>query len=196
MSRPSHINQVRRLRIVLALFILALVLSGITAFPLRWELKILASWMGLSANSDLTSLGGLRYWIAYVHSGLEHSYQAYPFLAYGTDWLAFAHIVLAVFFIGPLCQPTEHDWIFVSGIIACVGVLPLALICGPLRGIPLYWRCIDCAFGLFGAIPLIYGLAISRRLKRMDIHDASANVSQPIGSDVNRTSSAAAGSHR
>ncbi len=155
----------RRFRIVLAGFILALVLSGLTAFPLRWELKLLASWIGVSGTPHLGSLDGLRYWIAYVHSGLEHSYGAYPFLAYGTDWLAFAHVAIAVFFIGPLREPTQHDWILLSGIIACAGVLPLALICGPFRGIPVYWRLIDCSFGLFGALPLIYCLSLSRRLK-------------------------------
>jgi hypothetical protein len=154
------------------------VASGITAFPLRWELKTLASWMGVSANADLTSLTGLRYWIAYVYSGLENSYEAYPFLAYGTDWLAFAHIVIALFFIGPFREPAQHDWVLVSGIIACVGVLPLALICGPLRGIPLYWRCIDCCFGIIGIIPLIYCLRISRRLKTMGA-DGAADRSLP-----------------
>jgi hypothetical protein len=168
------------------------VLSGLTAFPLRWELKTLASWMGVSANSDLASLGGLKYWIAYVHSGLEHSYQVYPFLAYGTDWLAFAHLVIAVFFIGPLREPTQHDWILVSGIIACVCVLPLALICGPLRGIPLYWRCIDASFGVVGMIPLIYCLRVSRRLKSLGTQpDAAANRSQPVGPETTRTSPAA-----
>jgi hypothetical protein len=163
----STVGLIRRFRAVLAIFILSLVISGITAFPLRWELDRLVSWMGLSADPDLASLSGLRHWIAYVRAGLERSYGAYPFLAYGTDWLAFAHIVIAVFFIGPLREPTRHDWILVSGIIACIGVVPLALICGPLRGIPPYWRCIDCSFGVIGIIPLIYCLAISRRLKRM-----------------------------
>jgi hypothetical protein len=158
---------IRRFRVVLTLFVLALIISGVTAFPLRWELKTLASWMGVGAEADLASLTGLGYWIAYVHTGLEHSYDAYPFLAYGTDWLAFAHIVIAVFFIGPLRAPTQHDWILVSGIIACAAVFPLALICGPLRGIPLCWRLIDCSFGAIGVIPLIYCLRISRRLKTM-----------------------------
>ncbi len=157
----------RRFRLVIALFIVALVISGITAFPLRWELNTLASWMGLGADPDLGSLTGLRHWIAYVRAGLERSYDAYPFLAYGTDWLAFAHIVIAVFFIGPLREPTQHDWILVSGIIACIAVIPLALICGPVRGIPLYWRCIDSSFGVIGIVPLIYCLSVSRRLKRM-----------------------------
>jgi len=38
---------------------------------------------------------------------------------------------------------------------ACVGVIPLALICGPLRGIPFYWQLIDCSFGVVGFIPLL-----------------------------------------
>jgi hypothetical protein len=155
-----------RLRVVLALFICGLVLSGITAFPLRWELEVLASWLGVTADADLANLSGLRYWVAYVREGLQHSYQAYPFLAYGTDWLAFAHLMIAVFFLGPLFNPTGHDWILVSGIIACAGVIPLALICGALREIPLYWRFIDCSFGIFGAIPLLYCLVLSRRLKK------------------------------
>lgn len=39
------------------------------------------------------------------------------------------------------------------GMIACAGVLPLVLICGPLRGIPFYWCLIDC---LFEVVPLWY----------------------------------------
>ena len=158
----------RRFRIVLALFISALIVSGVTAFPLRWELKLLASWMGVDAAPDLASLTGMKYWVAYVHTGLEQAYVAYPFLAYGTDWLAFAHIVIAVFFIGPMRAPTQHDWILISGIIACAAVIPLALICGPLRGIPLYWRLIDCSFGVIGIVPLIYCLKISRRLQALN----------------------------
>ena len=38
--------------------------------------------------------------------------------------------------------------------IACVLIVPLALICGPLRGIPPFWQLIDCSFGVFGIIPL------------------------------------------
>jgi hypothetical protein len=30
---------------------------------------------------------------------------AYPFLAYGTDWLAFVHLVIAVAFVGPFFDP-------------------------------------------------------------------------------------------
>jgi hypothetical protein len=38
--------------------------------------------------------------------------------------------------------------------IACVLVIPLALIFGPIRGIPFFHRLIDCSFGVVGIIPL------------------------------------------
>ena len=40
--------------------------------------------------------------------------------------------------------------------IACVLVVPFALIMGSLRGIPLGWRLVDCCFGILGFIPLWY----------------------------------------
>jgi len=33
-------------------------------------------------------------------------------------------------------------------------VIPFAFVFGGLRGIPFWWRLIDCSFGLFGFIPL------------------------------------------
>ncbi|CAM5674317.1 hypothetical protein SALBM311S_00493 [Streptomyces alboniger] len=38
--------------------------------------------------------------------------------------------------------------------IACAGIVPLALICGPVRGIPFWWTVIDMSVGVFGVIPL------------------------------------------
>src|SRR5205085_989264 len=65
-----------------------------------------------------------------------------------------AHLLLAVLFIGPYRDPVRNKWVLDFGLLACAAVVPLALIAGPLRGIPLYWRLIDCSFGLLGAIPL------------------------------------------
>jgi hypothetical protein len=49
----------------------------------------------------------------------------------------------------------SNKWIITFGLIACGGVIPLALIAGHVRGIPFPWRLIDCSFGVFGAIPLV-----------------------------------------
>jgi hypothetical protein len=80
--------------------------------------------------------------------------ENHSFLLYGYDWLAFAHFVLAILFIGPYRDPVKNIWVIEFGMIACVLIIPLAMIAGPARGIPLGWRLIDCSFGVFGFIPL------------------------------------------
>lgn len=154
-----------RSRIVLSFFIAALVLSGLTAFPLLHEVRLLADLVGVPPEADYRELSGVEHWIGYVRGGLEETYGKYPFIGYGTDWLAFAHIVIAVFFVGPLMKPSGHDWILLSGMIACLLVVPLALICGAIRGIPLYWRLLDCSFGVLGIVPLLYCYRLSQKLK-------------------------------
>ena len=70
------------------------------------------------------------------------------------DWLAFGHIVIAVSFLGAWRDPVGNRWLFAFGLIACVLVIPWALVFGALRGIPWWWRLIDCSFGVGGFIPL------------------------------------------
>ena len=155
-----------RYRLVLGAFILGLVLSGITAFPLLRELELLAGLLGIPTNAAPASLSGLHFWIATVRDGLRATHASYPWLAYGTDWLAFGHIVIALFFLGPLRDPVANAWVLKTGLVACAGVVLLALICGPIRGIPFYWRLIDCSFGIFGAAPLFYCLRLTADLRR------------------------------
>lgn len=154
----------RRYRIILGAFIVGLVLSGITAFPLMTELELLAKWAGVPASGTPESATGLAYWLGTVRDGLRVIYRDYPWYPYGTDWLAFGHIVIAMFFIGPWRDPKANAWALKVGLVACAGIIPLAFICGPIRGIPFYWRLIDCSFGIFGALPLLYCLSLSRRM--------------------------------
>ena len=63
-------------------------------------------------------------------------------------------MVIAVAFIGPLRDPVKNVWVIDFGMIACAAVIPLALICGPIRGIPFWWQLIDCSFGVVGIVPL------------------------------------------
>jgi hypothetical protein len=153
----------RIIRIWLSLFIVGLVLSGVTAFPLLWELDILASFVPKGAPP---AEGGLGWWILHVRDGLHAMDATFPFLAYGTDWLAFGHIVIGMFFVAPLINPVRNIAALYTGVAACLGVLPLALICGPIRGIPLYWRLIDCSFGVLGIIPLLLVIRLIRNLER------------------------------
>jgi hypothetical protein len=134
---------VLRVRIWLIVFMAGLVISGVTAFPLQTEVH----WLS-------TLFPGRFVWIERVNEGLSATNAHYPFLAYGTDWLAFAHLVLAVAFIGPYMDPVRNKWVIDFGLIACAAVIPLALIAGQVRGIPFGWRLIDCSFGVFGSVPL------------------------------------------
>ena len=152
MTQPVYL---RRIRFWLAIVIVGLVLSGITAFPLQIELGWLVSFFRTSWLQPIAESVHLLPWVERVNEGLTATNAHYPFLSYGTDWLAFAHLVIAVAFIGPYLDPVRNKWVITFGLIACGGVIPLALIAGPIRGIPFGWRLIDCSFGVCGAIPLL-----------------------------------------
>lgn len=139
---------IRVVRRWILFFIIALVLSGATAFALESELYwLLGHWPGRGE-------GVLHYWVLKVYDALRDANARYPFLAYGYDWLAFAHLVIAVAFIGVFRDPVRNKWIVAFGMIACAMVFPLAWIAGTVRGIPIYWRLIDCSFGAIGIVPL------------------------------------------
>jgi hypothetical protein len=156
-------RELAEIRRWIGFFIVALILSGVTAFPLETELALLGHWFGVDAPN--IENGSLQWWLRTVRDGLADTNLKYPWLAYGTDWLAFAHIAIAVFFVGPYRDPVKNIWIVQSGLIACGGVLVLAFTCGPIRGIPIYWQLIDCSFGVFGALPLWRVLRLTRMLE-------------------------------
>jgi len=147
MTNPNH--RLKQLKALTWLFIVGLFVAGATALPLQTELDAFAKFLG-HPHSD----SGFAYWITKVHYALNDTYGLYPFLAYGTDWLAFGHFVIALAFVGALRDPVRNRWLYQFGMISCVLVIPYAMICGGVRGIPVYWRLIDCAFGVFGFIPL------------------------------------------
>jgi hypothetical protein len=96
----------------------------------------------------------LTEWIGLVNAGVQNGYGQYPFLAYGTDWLAFAHVAIAILFIGPLRDPVKNLWVVEFGMIACLLIIPWTLIFASLRGLPFFWMLIDMSFGVLGIIPL------------------------------------------
>lgn len=140
------INDLKKIKATLLIFFICLFLSGATAIPINAELKFLLNY--------LPSEGRLYYWLSKVLSAYTETKQQYPFLLYGYDWLAFAHFVLAILFIGPYKDPVKNIWVIEFGLIACVLVIPFAFMAGYFRGIPFEWRLIDCSFGVFGAILL------------------------------------------
>jgi len=151
----TQANHLRRIRLWLAIFIAGLIVSGITAFPLQTELGGVISILGGDRMSKPAEFARILPWMRHVGEALGVTNANYPFLAYGTDWLAFAHIVIAIAFVGPYVDPVRNKWVVAFGLIACAGILPVALIAGHIRGIPFPWRLVDCSFGVFGAIPLL-----------------------------------------
>lgn len=167
MSRARTLGWIR---VCIVVMMIGLIVSGVTAFPLREELGLASSVLhGTPLGSwfpDATA------WVDRVAEALAETGDRYPFLAYGTDWLAFAHLVIAMAFIGPLIDPVRNIWVIQFGVIACVGVIPLALIAGSIRGIPLGWQLIDISFGVIGVIPMIIAWRLTRRLERMPVGPA------------------------
>ncbi len=148
----------RKIKFLISLFIIGLVISGLTAFPIETQLQIAVQ--NLTVFPDF-----VQPWLQTVYQAVKTTNSNYPYLSYGTDWLAFAHLVIAVAFWGPLKDPIKNIWVIEFGMIACAMVIPLALIAGPIRQIPFYWRMIDCSFGIFGIIPLYYCHRLIKRLQ-------------------------------
>ncbi len=153
-----------KIRLLIIFFIIALILSGITAFPVETELKWLLNHPSLIPNFA-------KDWLQNVYTALKATNAQYPMLAYGYDWLAFAHIVIALAFTGVLKDPVKNKWVIDWAILSCLAVIPLAFICGPIRQIPLFHIIIDCAFGIIGLIPLLICRRMIKQLERNNLAD-------------------------
>ena len=84
-------------------------------------------------------------------------------------------MVIAALFVGPIRDPVRNVWVLQWAALACAGVIPLALIAGPIRGIPFFWQLVDCSFGLVGIVPIWICLRMVRRLEAI----SSGGVSHP-----------------
>jgi len=150
----------RRVRAWLVVVVFGLVAAGLTAFPLVTEVR----WLdGVVDHASWAPDFAVR-WIDQVTVGIRETGERYPFMAYGTDWLAYAHLMIAILFVGAIVDPARNVWVVWFGLIACASIIPLALIAGPVRHIPFWWTCIDTSFGVFGAVPVLVALAGIRRL--------------------------------
>ena len=155
MNREAQLR--RRIKALTWFFIIGLVLSGATAIPLRTGVD----WLVDVTGAELATLpwkpappDNWMVWLLKVQEALQETDTKFPFLFYGTDWLAFGHFMIALAFVGALRDPVRNRWLFDFGLIACALIIPYALIFGAVRGIPIWWRLIDCSFGVFGFVPL------------------------------------------
>ena len=104
----SEISLRKSIRNWTLFFIVMLIVSGVTGFALETELTWLNDYFSKSSNA-------FSMWIHKIYISLKDTNEKYPFLAYGYDWLAFAHLVIAVAFIGVLKDPVRNKWIIQFG---------------------------------------------------------------------------------
>lgn len=142
-------NLLKKIRYMIVFFIIALTLSGITAFPVYTELN----WLMQKGWMSTDHFPGN--WLQRVYAGVANTQASYPFLFYGYDWLAFAHLMIAALFYGVYKDPVKNKFIIDWGMFCCLAIIPLAFICGSIRVIPFLHILIDCSFGIFGLIPLL-----------------------------------------
>lgn len=148
-------KQLTQIRAVLVIFILLLILSGVTAFPVKNEITFLMNhlnWFPIY----------LKEWIIKLNTTIS---QTPDVMLYGTDWLAFAHIIISLFFVPVYFNPVKHKINLIIGMSACILVFPLAFICGHVRGIPFFHQIIDCCFGFFG---FLFLSIIYRKINKLE----------------------------
>jgi hypothetical protein len=113
------VTTTRAIRIWLVIFIVCLALAGFTAFPLVAELNF--------ASGVLHSLGvqhllpSFVAWIDRVHTGVDATNTQYPFIFYGTDWLALAHLMIAI--AGPI-RGIPWGWELIDMSFGVIGIIP------------------------------------------------------------------------
>jgi hypothetical protein len=160
----------KRAKIMLGIVVFGLLVSGITVWPAVPELKMAVRLVwGHAAPA-----GTLHAFVLKAIEGLEVVQANYPFMLYAHDWLAFAHIVLAILFAGAMRDPVKNVWIVQCGLIMCALVPVLAGICIPLRGLPLIWFWFDFAFAPAAALPLWIALRDIRRAEAEESDNAPA----------------------
>ena len=154
-------KKLKQIRVLITVMIAGLFVSGITVFPVNTELNALLQ--------VLTPGSSMHEWVSTILLRYNIVKNEAPQLLYGYDWLGFAHIILAILFIGPYRDPVKNIWIIQFGMIASVLIFPLAFIAGHFRSIPIGWRLIDCSFGVvaFIILNMIYHKTKSLQIKNI-----------------------------
>jgi hypothetical protein len=136
-------HPLKTIRTRTALFMAGLFISGITCFPIMYEI----SW-----GNALFDAWGIKPppFIQDITRGITETMAHHQFLFYGTDWLGFAHILFTLLFYGVYKDPIKNIWVTEFGLLACLAIFPLAFIMGPIRGIPFWWQLVDSSFGIIG----------------------------------------------
>jgi len=104
-------------------------------------------------------------WIGVLRVSVTETYQKYPVMAYCMDWLAFAHVFIAVALLGAIRNPVQNVWVVKTALITTLLMIPFTFISGGIRGIPCYWLLLDSSFAMIAILPLVLALRGIKRLR-------------------------------
>lgn len=148
---PPLVGRIRAWTIV---FMLGVVLSGLTAIPISTQLDVAVRLLGEDLSGGGAIPPHISAWLHTVRDGIRETHTRAPFMFYGTDWLAFGHFIIALAFVGAVRDPVRNRWLFQFGMAACAVVPLWAFVFGHIRGVPLWWRMVDASFGIIGLVPM------------------------------------------
>jgi hypothetical protein len=135
---------------MMAIVAFGLFVSGVTIWPVIWELKtaVKVVW------GDTTPTLAIHKFVLTAIDGIQEIQREQPFMIYAADWLAFALIVLSILFVGAMKDPVRNIWVVKFGLLCCFLSPILAIICIPIRQMPLSWFWCDFIFTPLAALPL------------------------------------------
>lgn len=148
-------KDLRLARLMLGLVAIGLLVSGLTCYVLPGGVSALLDYLWRRTPDAFPLLEGEYYLLERVERGLAELDANFPEMMLGTDWLGFAHIVLAILFLGALRNPVRNIWVIQFGLVSAILVIPAAFLFGALRGLPTAHYFVDASFGVFAAIPLL-----------------------------------------
>jgi hypothetical protein len=179
MNREAQLR--RRLHAWTWLFIAGLVLSGLTAIPIRTQFEVAVRLLGSDFRGGGVVPGFVAAWLLHAWTGIQAADAAAPFIWYGTDWLAFGHVAIGISMWGAVQDPVRNRWLYRFAMIACAAVIPWAVVFGAVRGIPAWWRVVDSAFGVLGFIPAWFCWRWSGELELRAAPQSASDAVRPRG---------------
>lgn len=153
-------------RLLLVIIALGLLVSGLTCYWLPREVSALLDLVWRRSPDTIPFMAAEYELLVKVERGLANLERDFPEMFLGTDWLGFAHVVLAILFLGAIREPVRNVWIVQFGMICAVLVVPAAWLFGWMRGLPPIHYLVDASFGIGAMIPLYLCYRIIRRLEQ------------------------------
>lgn len=160
MHQPVHLHPVRpasllsRIRLVLAIAIVCLILGSLATLAAPHTISVVLSILSRMEIATPDTSHSFR-WLQHIQLQLGRDSDLHPMLHFCADLFAFVQLVFALALIGPLRNPIRNQWVIQFGILACCGLIPVALILGPWHGLPMAWRLVSCGAALCGIVTLM-----------------------------------------